>query len=87
MANDGFLASLSDLASAQISKIASAAGDAVSDSINPTRSSNTAPTPDLTSQAATPGASFVSSSMKGVSIPLILAGVGLLAFLLLKRRR
>jgi len=76
---DGVTSSLSDLASVLIGGVTQVAGDAISRQ----RSSNTAPVPDLASKAATPGA-MKPINLAGASIPVVLIGGALIAFILLK---
>lgn len=78
--------SLSGIASGFLQNIANSAASAVGNKINPPRSQNTQPTPDLTAAAARPAVStFLDSSAFGVSTPILLVGVAALAFVLLRR--
>jgi hypothetical protein len=63
---------------------ASAAGALVNKSLNV--SQNNYPTPDLAAAAAKPNGTIVGASAAGVSIPILIIGVALIGFLLLKRR-
>jgi len=86
-ASDGFQASLSDIASGFLQGIANAASRGIGNLVdNTTRSSNTQPTPDLSAAAAKPQvAAFVDAKAFGVSMPILILGVGALAFILIKR--
>lgn len=90
---NGFLASLSDLAESTITSIASSAAGALVGRAegainNAPRSSNTAPVPDVTAAAASPGVStFVDSKPFGVSLPVLLIGGAALLFLFAPRLR
>lgn len=79
--------SLSEIASGFLSKIAGAAGDAVSGKItNATRSQNTQPVPDLSAAAAKPQvSSFLDAQPFGVSMPILLVGIGALAYIAFRR--
>lgn len=84
-----FGSSLSQLANSVISSVAKNAGDSASKRldalINPTRSSNNAPVPDIAAQAATPGAKFLNISGGSLSAIAVIGGAALIAFLLLRK--
>lgn len=78
----GIFSSLSDLASSAISSVGGAAASKISGLIAGTSST---PSPDLTAKAATPGGTS-RVSVGAISLPIILVGGAVLAFLLMKRR-
>ena len=85
--NSGSQLSLSDLASGVIQKIFNAAGDTAANAIsNISRSQNTQPTPDLSAVAAKPQtASYLDSAPFGVSMPILVLGLGALAYIALRK--
>lgn len=83
----GTQVSLSDIAGGLLQSIANSAAKRAENVINPARSSNTQPIPDLSAAAAKPAvSSFMESQAFGVSIPILLIGGGALIWLLVKRR-
>jgi hypothetical protein len=89
--NGNFASALSDIASGFVVNLAQAGAGALSGRVegainNAPRSSNTAPTPDVTAIAARPDVStFTSATAFGVSLPLLLVGGGALLFLALRK--
>jgi len=82
--------SLSDLASSLVQSVAKSAAGAAQGAIegklnNPTRSTATAPIPDLTASAAKPMAAFVNSSVGGISLPILLLGGAALLYIVVRR--
>lgn len=89
----GWLASLEELAQGVITSVAQSAAGALQGRAegvinNAPRSSNTAPVPDVTAQAATPSVStFIDAKPFGVSLPVLVIGTGALLFLLVPKLR
>ena len=83
----GAQASLDSILNGFISSVSASVAKGVSNVVeNKTRSSNTAPVPDITAAAAMPQVStFLNGQAFGVSMPILLIGVGALAFVLLRR--
>lgn len=79
--------SLSDIANGFLSSIAKTAATGVQNLVdNKTRSQNTQPVPDLSAAAASPAAStYLNASAFGVSLPILVLGIGALAFVLYRR--
>lgn len=79
--------SLSDIARGFVKQVADSAAQALANKVTqPVRSANTAPAPDLTASAAKgSAASFLTSSVAGVSLPVLILGAA--AVLYFYRRR
>ena len=89
-ASSDILQTLGQLAQGVVQSVAQNAAGALVGRVegainNAPRTQNTAPVPDITASAANPAASFVNAKPFGVSLPVLLIGVGALAFLLSPR--
>lgn len=88
---DSLSSSLSDIAEGFVVNLFGSAAGALQGKVegainNAPRSSNTAPTPDVSAIAARPDVStFVSGTAFGVSMPLLLLGGAALLFLALRK--
>lgn len=85
--NSGAQLSLSDIFNGFVASVAGSAASGVSNLVdNKTRSQVAAPSPDLAAVAAKPQtASFLDSSVMGVSMPILLIGSAALVFLLVRK--
>lgn len=82
-----FGATLSDLASGFINRVVDRAADNLADKVvQPVRSSNTQPVPDLAATAAKASSSFTASTVAGISLPILLLGGVALVYILARRR-
>lgn len=85
--SDDSIFSLSDLADSVVSGVGSGISGGISSAIgNLTRSSNTAPAPDIAANAAKPASTFIKPSVLGISIPILIIGGGVLVYILLRRK-
>ena len=80
----GIWSSLDKLAQSSIASVGGSLATAAS--VNITRSTNTAPAPDLTAKAAIPNAIKSVASVAGVSLPILVIGVAAIWLLMSSRK-
>lgn len=91
--SSSWFSSLEEIANGVINSVAKDAAGALQGRIegalnNAPRSSNTAPVPDVTAQAASPAVStFIDAKPFGVSLPVLVIGAGALLFLFAPKLR